>query len=216
MRFNFFPLPYTGITLIDQRRIIRLIRERLSSSSTPGFTNSPLETPLTRTSLRSFPVPIPTSFESAPTPTVEEHYVPPALKQKRSKIYYIFCKDLFGRNVMREVITNLDLELDSLELIARMISERHKFRLDTYAIEFYSHEGYPMCVNQYNVKCKCVCALYPCMYIYLYSHTVYAVTLAQWKIRDESLVYAFARPKSQSVWIKDSEETNNEYDPLKG
>ena len=142
-----------GLSVIVQRRLIRSIREMLYSSASAFTEDSPL------TSLRSFPddvgtLPIPTSFESAPTPTVEEHYVPPALKQKRSKMYYIFCKDLFGRNVMREVITNLDLEHDSLEFIARMISERHKFRLDTYAIEFYSHEGYPMCVNQYNVKCK--------------------------------------------------------------
>ena len=67
---------------------------------------------------------------------------------------------MFKRMIPREVISNLDFETDSLALIVKMISERHKYPLDTFAFEFYSHEGYPLNVNEFSERCKYYIALY--------------------------------------------------------
>ncbi len=73
--------------------------------------------------------------------------------RKIQKIYYIFCKNLFKRNVPQRVVSNLSLETDPVELVIKIIAERHKCSLQTYALELYSQEGYPLCVNEYNEKC---------------------------------------------------------------
>ena len=65
-------------------------------------------------------------------------------------IYYIFCKYLFKRNVPQQVVSNLSLETNPLGLVIKIIAERQKCSLQTFALELYSHEGYPLCVNEYN------------------------------------------------------------------
>ena len=75
-------------------------------------------------------------------------------QRPQSKIYYIFCKELFKSTTTREVVSNLDLDHNSLGLVIKSIAERHHISLDDFSVELYSREGYPMCVNEYNQKCK--------------------------------------------------------------
>ena len=82
------------------------------------------------------------------------HPLKKSQQPQRSQVSYILCQKMFTRSVQKEVISNLNLDVEPLELLVNIISERHKYPLDTYALEFYSQEGYPLCVNDYNQKCK--------------------------------------------------------------
>ncbi len=147
-----------GLTVIEQRRLYRVIKEWQQLPSVEIDDRPKGSKFYAAQSLIDLSSP---SRSRAPSwPMSKQHvqgpYYGSPQKPQRSKIklYYIFCKELLKRNVTREVIVNLDLEKDPLELVIRIISERHKCSLEKHALELYSQEGYPLSVNQYNNKCE--------------------------------------------------------------
>ncbi len=131
------------MSTIAQRRLIRNIKEGTNVSVRPDFHTASLH------SLQAFDLQPPAVDLEESTKSVYKEQ----RSQKFQKVYYIFCKNLFKRNVPQQVVSNLSLETDPLELVISIIAERHKCSLQTYALELYSQEGYPLCVNEYNQKC---------------------------------------------------------------
>ena len=82
-----------------------------------------------------------------PIPTVGSARIP-----SKCQISYIFCSgDLFTVNCMKRPLY-IDLEKDSMEFLANLILTNESLPQDSTSIELFTHEGYPIVLNDYNRK----------------------------------------------------------------
>ena len=69
-------------------------------------------------------------------------------------VRYVLCKDLFSVQITEANITNLSPHSnDSFDTIRKLIRAREGIP-GSMELEFYSHEGYPLNMNEYSQKCE--------------------------------------------------------------
>lgn len=85
---------------------------------------------------------------------------------KRISLRYVFCSQLFSQDVMEKMIPDLDPGSIAIKDLIGLIGSANTEGAaavgtegDVLTLELYTHEGYPLGVNEYTEKCKCVCML---------------------------------------------------------
>ena len=70
-------------------------------------------------------------------------------------IRYIYCNNLFLNVVQERVIGNMSLATDTIQNFIDLIKGQESIS-PSNALELFTHEGYPMDVNEFNRNCKCI------------------------------------------------------------
>ena len=136
------------------------------------------------------------------------HEAIPGVRLARSpskcQIGYIFCSsDLFTVNSMKRSLY-IDLEKDSMEFLADLILTNEGLSQDSISIELFTHEGYPIVLNDYNKKGEIT--VYNNYLLVMSFFLCFSVPLRMWELSNDALFYAFYRPKLQPFWATDEEE----------
>ena len=78
----------------------------------------------------------------------------PAVQRKTvpsiCQISYIFCSDDVLTVTCKKRSLLIDLEKESMEFLARLILANENLPNDSTSIELFTHEGYPIVLNDYN------------------------------------------------------------------
>ena len=92
------------------------------------------------------------SASGAPMSQEQMSSVQSARDPSKCQISYIFCSsDLFSVNSTKRPLF-VDLEKDSMEFLANLILTNESLPQDSISIELFTHEGYPIVLNDYNKK----------------------------------------------------------------
>ena len=145
---------------------------------------------------------------SARGPLMSQEAIPAvrlARSSSKCQIGYIFCSsDLFTVNSMKRSLY-VDLEKDSMGFLADLILTNEGLPQDSTSIELFTHEGYPIVLNDYNKKGEnTVYNNYSLLVMSLF--LCFSVPLRMWELSNDALFYAFSRPKLQPFWATDEEE----------
>lgn len=68
-------------------------------------------------------------------------------------VRYILCRDLFTKEAREHVVVQLFLNRTTMEDLIDRIRSKEGFQQE-YVLELFTHEGYPININNYNGDCK--------------------------------------------------------------
>ncbi len=117
-----------GMTPIEQNRILQCIDEQLKSRPNGGASQQT-------------------------QPGAKAKAFPAEPVGELIRVRYIYCSDLFSSNVQERELVELDSgRVDMIDLYYR-IGERERLDTFEFTLEMFTHEGYPLRVNDVTVKC---------------------------------------------------------------
>lgn len=139
-----------GLKKIQAKKLIRKIKDMFEHSPPSRLQDFDQQSVMSGASnITSFGSEF--SFQSLSDTGIGVSYQNPNAKML---VRYVLCKDLFTVQITEANITNLSPNSDdSFDTICKLIRDRERIP-GSMELEFYSHEGYPLNMNQYNRRCK--------------------------------------------------------------
>ena len=71
-----------------------------------------------------------------------------------TSVRYIMCQDLFVKEAKEKVVIQLYLNVTTIRDLVVRICANEGIQLDSYTLELFTQEGYPININNYNEDCE--------------------------------------------------------------
>ena len=166
----------TGLKTLQAKKLIRKLKGKLSGEMVSSgskfqhdFDNISVMSGATNFSMSTERF---GSEKSSEYMTAGPHVMPfPSLSHPKAKVSvrYVLCKDLFLLQVQEKYILNLNPNSDTFEQISQLIMcDPANVISGDMVLEFFSHEGYPLNVNEYNKRGKLYCVYFHFVLLLLY------------------------------------------------
>lgn len=152
--YNYTPVNhslYAGMKILHQRKFLKCVKGNAPLSSSSSYASSSCSTDLDD----SASVTTPTSTVESISESTSKPLAEDSLRNPRIKVMmrYVLCRDVFSKVVTERAVANLSLRSNSIREFMDIIRAQEHID-DNFELELYTHEGYPMNVNEYNEKCK--------------------------------------------------------------
>ena len=71
-----------------------------------------------------------------------------------TSVRYILCQDLFAKEAKEKVVIQLYLNATTIRDLIDRICANEGIQQDSYTLELFTQEGYPININNYNEDCE--------------------------------------------------------------